>query len=303
MHATPTGRASSRAAGSAGRRPPRASAGRRRPTWPWHQSPSARRPRQCTRLRSSRGGVPGHGHPQRDAGLVLRRRRVVRARAPRSRTRRELAAEGAELIDVGGESTRPGAEPVGEDEELGGSCPSSRRWPRGLPATLSVDTSKAAVAARGAGRRGGVRQRRDRAARRPGDGRRRGRGAAASAASCTCSASRARCSATPATATWWTTCAPSWRSAAALAVAAGRRARAHPPRPRDRLRQDRRAQPGAPAPPGRDRRARLPGGDRDVAQVLPGAAHRSCGSARPGRRDRGDERPGLRARGEGLPGP
>ena len=29
-----------------------------------------------------------------------------------------LAAEGADILDVGGESTRPGAEPVGEDEEL-----------------------------------------------------------------------------------------------------------------------------------------------------------------------------------------
>ena len=29
-----------------------------------------------------------------------------------------LAAEGADILDVGGESTRPGAEPVAEDEEL-----------------------------------------------------------------------------------------------------------------------------------------------------------------------------------------
>ena len=30
----------------------------------------------------------------------------------------ELVAQGAEILDIGGESTRPGAEPVGEAEEL-----------------------------------------------------------------------------------------------------------------------------------------------------------------------------------------
>ena len=59
---------------------------------------------------------------------------------------REMAAEGAELIDVGGESTRPGAEPVGEDEELRRVLPVVEALAAGLPAILSVDTSKAAVA-------------------------------------------------------------------------------------------------------------------------------------------------------------
>jgi dihydropteroate synthase len=59
---------------------------------------------------------------------------------------RELAAAGAEVLDVGGESTRPGAEAVPEDEELRRVIPVIQ----GLVATeasISVDTSKAAVAA------------------------------------------------------------------------------------------------------------------------------------------------------------
>jgi len=59
---------------------------------------------------------------------------------------RELAAAGAEILDVGGESTRPGAEAVPEGEELRRVIPVIQ----GLIATearISVDTSKAAVAA------------------------------------------------------------------------------------------------------------------------------------------------------------
>jgi dihydropteroate synthase len=55
----------------------------------------------------------------------------------------ELLVAGAEILDVGGESTRPGAEPVSEDEELRRVLPVIE----GLAgATVSVDTSKAAVA-------------------------------------------------------------------------------------------------------------------------------------------------------------
>jgi dihydropteroate synthase len=56
----------------------------------------------------------------------------------------ELLAAGADVLDVGGESTRPGAEPVGEAEELRRVLPVVE----GLAgATISIDTSKAAVAA------------------------------------------------------------------------------------------------------------------------------------------------------------
>jgi dihydropteroate synthase len=59
---------------------------------------------------------------------------------------RELIAAGAEILDVGGESTRPGAEPVGVEEELRRVVPVIRDL-SGSDARVSVDTSKAAVAA------------------------------------------------------------------------------------------------------------------------------------------------------------
>jgi dihydropteroate synthase len=59
---------------------------------------------------------------------------------------RDMAAEGAELIDVGGESTRPRAEPVSPEEELRRVLPVVEALAADLSATLSVDTSKAAVA-------------------------------------------------------------------------------------------------------------------------------------------------------------
>src|SRR5262245_22267790 len=58
---------------------------------------------------------------------------------------KRLVAEGAALVDVGGESTRPGADPVPAEEELARVEPVLEAL-RGLPA--SIDTSKAAVARR-----------------------------------------------------------------------------------------------------------------------------------------------------------
>jgi dihydropteroate synthase len=58
-----------------------------------------------------------------------------------------LAREGAEILDVGGESTRPGAEGVDADTERARVVPVVRGLARELPAVaLSVDTTKAAVA-------------------------------------------------------------------------------------------------------------------------------------------------------------
>jgi dihydropteroate synthase len=59
---------------------------------------------------------------------------------------RALAEAGAEILDVGGESTRPGAEPVGEAEELARVVPVIEGLAGG-GAQISIDTSKAAVAA------------------------------------------------------------------------------------------------------------------------------------------------------------
>jgi dihydropteroate synthase len=59
----------------------------------------------------------------------------------------ELEAEGATVLDVGGESTRPGAAPVGRDEELARVLPVIEGLvARGTAARISIDTYKAAVA-------------------------------------------------------------------------------------------------------------------------------------------------------------
>ena len=59
----------------------------------------------------------------------------------------ELVAEGAAILDVGGESTRPGAEPVAADEELRRVVPVIEGIVAAGPAVqISIDTSKASVA-------------------------------------------------------------------------------------------------------------------------------------------------------------
>lgn len=58
---------------------------------------------------------------------------------------RRMVEEGAALIDVGGESTRPGAAAVSEQEELDRVIPVIEALRAELPAVISVDTSKAAV--------------------------------------------------------------------------------------------------------------------------------------------------------------
>lgn len=61
----------------------------------------------------------------------------------------ELEAEGAVMLDVGGESTRPGAAPVAEPEELRRVIPVIEGLiDGGSNAQISIDTSKATVAAR-----------------------------------------------------------------------------------------------------------------------------------------------------------
>jgi dihydropteroate synthase len=56
-----------------------------------------------------------------------------------------LAAEGASILDVGGESTRPGATPVAEEEELARVIPVIERL-AATDARLSIDTAKPGVA-------------------------------------------------------------------------------------------------------------------------------------------------------------
>jgi dihydropteroate synthase len=56
-----------------------------------------------------------------------------------------MAAEGAAILDIGGESTRPGANAVGEGEEIDRVVPVVEAIAQRLDIALSVDTSKAAV--------------------------------------------------------------------------------------------------------------------------------------------------------------
>jgi dihydropteroate synthase len=59
---------------------------------------------------------------------------------------REMAAAGADIIDIGGESTRPGAHPLSEEEELRRIIPVIERLSAELTLPISVDTYKAKVA-------------------------------------------------------------------------------------------------------------------------------------------------------------
>jgi dihydropteroate synthase len=76
-----------------------------------------------------------------DGGRFLEPDRAV-AQAER------LVAEGADLIDIGGESTRPGAAPVSPEAEWARIAPVVARLTAALPVPLSVDTRHAEVAAR-----------------------------------------------------------------------------------------------------------------------------------------------------------
>ena len=57
-----------------------------------------------------------------------------------------MAAEGADIVDVGGESTRPGAEPVGAEEELRRVIPVIEKLQAKIDIPISIDTSKSDVA-------------------------------------------------------------------------------------------------------------------------------------------------------------
>ncbi len=60
---------------------------------------------------------------------------------------RRLVEEGAAIVDVGGESTRPGAAVVPEEEEMARTIPVVEALVESTNAAISIDTAKAAVAA------------------------------------------------------------------------------------------------------------------------------------------------------------
>ena len=57
-----------------------------------------------------------------------------------------MAADGADIVDVGGESTRPGAEPIAADEELRRVIPVIEKLRAKTDVPISIDTSKTEVA-------------------------------------------------------------------------------------------------------------------------------------------------------------
>src|SRR4051794_35283338 len=59
-----------------------------------------------------------------------------------------LVDEGADILDIGGESSRPGAEPVALDEELRRVIPVVEALAARVAVPISVDTTKAEVARR-----------------------------------------------------------------------------------------------------------------------------------------------------------
>ncbi|HLF20333.1 MAG TPA: dihydropteroate synthase, partial [Bacteroidota bacterium] len=59
-----------------------------------------------------------------------------------------MAEEGADIIDIGGESSRPGSESVTEEEELRRVVPVIQRLTKELEIPLSIDTCKSRVAER-----------------------------------------------------------------------------------------------------------------------------------------------------------
>lgn len=60
---------------------------------------------------------------------------------------RRMVEEGADILDIGGESTRPGHEPVGPEEERRRVEPVLRALAPALPVTISIDTYRAGTAA------------------------------------------------------------------------------------------------------------------------------------------------------------
>lgn len=59
---------------------------------------------------------------------------------------RRMCDEGADLIDIGGESTRPGSQRTGADEQIRRIAPVIEALAGNVPAVLSVDTTRSAVA-------------------------------------------------------------------------------------------------------------------------------------------------------------
>ena len=74
-----------------------------------------------------------------DGGMYFSRERAIEQAL-------RMVEEGADIIDIGGESTRPGAEKVSVKEETGRVVPVIEALAKEVPVPLSIDTCKSAVA-------------------------------------------------------------------------------------------------------------------------------------------------------------
>ena len=113
-----------------------------------------------------------------------------------------MRAAGADIVDVGGESTRPGAERVDAEEECRRVLPVIRDAGRRRASPVSVDTTRAAVAEAALDAGAADRQRRQRRAGRPGDGQGRRRRRRALGAHALARAQPGHAGAGPRTTTW-----------------------------------------------------------------------------------------------------
>ena len=130
-----------------------------------------------------------------------------------------LLGDGADVLDVGGESTRPGAAPVSTAEEIRRTRPVIEALAKRFGARLSIDTRKAEVAEAALDAGALDRERRVRPALRPRSSPRSSRAEARASCSATCAASRRRCSATSASRTSLGEVADELAASAARAVA------------------------------------------------------------------------------------
>jgi dihydropteroate synthase len=108
--------------------------------------PSQNAPFACARLFDRSGGprVMGILNVTPDSFSDGGRFEAVEAAVRRARA---MVEEGADVVDVGGESTRPGHTPVEADEEIRRVVPAIRAIRAELDAPISIDTMKAKVAA------------------------------------------------------------------------------------------------------------------------------------------------------------
>ncbi|MBI5631544.1 MAG: dihydropteroate synthase [Elusimicrobia bacterium] len=107
-----------------------------RPAWPKTSAPVEGTVRRVPRVMGIVNATPDSFYPEsRAPGVVAAVERAL-----------ELCREGADFLDIGGQSTRPGSEPVPEAEELGRVIPALKALGGRVSVPISVDTDKAEVA-------------------------------------------------------------------------------------------------------------------------------------------------------------